>query len=378
MSLAAPDLTILRSARERYAYRVRSGRRKTVMTMVWVVVALLAAEGGVRVRQWYRHGTGGPIASIYEPDELLGRRPRPGATLQGHARSLTINRWGFRGQDIPKRKPPGTIRIAAIGDSVTFGMEAGTDEATWVTRLGRLLNNTQNATRYDMLNGAVPGYRLATSIARLTERIAPFQPDIVIALHVASEIPAHGKRQLSAARAAPPARSGLAKIAQRHSLLLNLIRVNTVSFRAKHSPQQRHGRLDDRGIVEYIERLESLVEICRQHGRRLVLCTCARSFGDDAAPTDQYTLAATALANSPFLSLEGLNDAYARYNQAVRSVARKHGILLVDLDRVIPKRRIYFVDAVHLTDAGHGLVAEAVAAALVENRVDREPAPERP
>ena len=76
-----------------------------------------------------------------------------------------------------------------------------------------------------------------------------------------------------------------------------------------------------------------------------------------------------ALANNPTLSLVGLNDAFDRYNDAIRQVARTLDAPLVDLDRLIPKRGDYFVDAVHLNDAGHDLVGELVSRAILADVV---------
>ena len=140
MTIATSQAGMAPRANEREAARVRAKGNKTISTALWVCAMLVAAEGAVRLRAWYRHGSDGPVAAIYETDELLGRRPRPGASMKGYARNLTINRWGFRGRDFPKTKPPGVTRIAAVGDSTTFGMEASSDETVWVARMTDLLN----------------------------------------------------------------------------------------------------------------------------------------------------------------------------------------------------------------------------------------------
>jgi lysophospholipase L1-like esterase len=326
------------------------------------------AEGAVRLRSWYRHGGDGPVASIYEKDELLGRRPRPGAAMLGSKRSLSINRWGFRGRDIPREKPPGTVRIAAVGDSTTFGMEASSDDAVWVSRVADLLNEDASDRRYDAINAGMPGYSLAACALQLSERIISFDPDVVIVCAITTDLVEHTRRRFPSQESDSDSRRGLTAWAYEYSLLLNLIRLNTSAFRARNIPQQRHDRLDDAGVEQYARRLERIIDICRQRDVEVILCTSARAFGDEAAPTSQYRLAQTALAHNSSLSLAGLNDAYARYNNAVRSVAHEHRVTLVDLDALVPKRRAYFADSIHFSDAGHELAARAIARVISDNR----------
>lgn len=114
---------------------------RTAASLVWTVVFLALAEAGLRVRAWHRHGSLGPVADVYEQDPQLGRRPRPGARVVGSARQVSINRWGFPGAEVSRDKPAGTIRIAAIGDSTTFGMEAESDESVWVAQLASRLRD---------------------------------------------------------------------------------------------------------------------------------------------------------------------------------------------------------------------------------------------
>ncbi len=345
-------------------------RHKTRTTILCVCALLIAAEGAVRWRAWYRHGTAGPVADLFERDPVLGRRPRPGSSLSGKDRTLTVNRWGFRGGEIPKVKPDGLVRIAAVGGSTTFGVEASSDEAVWVAKTAALLTERAGAAEYDAINAGVPGYLLTSSIQHLEENVLEFDPDIVILYSVAVDLAAHARRQFPPHRSSARAETGLTALAYENSLLLNLIRVNTTTLRTTQLHQRRHDRLDRRGIDEYAGRLEKLIALCRKHDIDLVLCTCARAFGDEEAPSSQYDLAQSALAYNPTLSLAGLNDAYDRYNGTVRRMAETHGLPLVDLDLLLPKRGAYFADAIHFNDAGHGLAAQLIAD-LIAQRTDQ-------
>jgi len=336
-------------------------RRKAVASMLWAFGLLLGGEASLRVRAWYRHGSQAPVADIYQADEGLGRRLKPGAVLAGSERRLSINRLGFRGPEIPLPKPPGTLRIAVLGDSTTFGLEASDDASVWVERMAAELNERSTPTRFDAVNGGVPGYTLADSAKLLEERIAILDPDFVVINQAATDISAHARRQFGDSARTVASSASLARIFQEHSLLVNLLRQNTAALSARLIPQRRRDGLDERGIIAYAARLQTLVEACKRPGRTALLCTVPRSFGDPSAPTDQFTLAASALAHNPALSLDGLNSAFDRYNHAIRRVAEAANAPLVDLDRLVPRRADYFVDAVHLNDAGHALVGKLVA-----------------
>jgi len=367
MSIAASNVWSTPELVSQPVVMARRAWPRTVRTLLWVVAMLLAAEGGLRVRAWIRHGSLGPVAALYEDDSTLGRRPKPGATIIGSERSVTINRLGFRGAEVALPKPAGLIRIATLGDSTTFGMEAADDDAVWVARLVAELNAT-GTRRFDSINAAVPGYTLAMSLERLRRDVEPLDPDLVIVLQSATDIAAHSRRQFRVIGepSDPTMEKGLAKSLQEHSLLVNLIRQNAAPWLARFAPQRRFDRLDERGVDEFAATLTSLVEECTRQSRKVVLCTMPRSFGDDASNEDQHTLAGTALANNPSLSLTGLNDAYDRYNDAIRGVARRSGATLVDLAAEVPRGAALFVDATHLNDAGHARVADLIAEQLAD------------
>ncbi|MFW5837333.1 MAG: hypothetical protein ACOCVM_04950, partial [Desulfovibrionaceae bacterium] len=55
---------------------------------------------------------------------------------------------------------------------------------------------------------------------------------------------------------------------------------------------------------------------------------------------------------------------YHVLNETTRRVAEERGVLLIDLDRIVPKSSDYLFDEIHLNTNGSVYVAEAVAVAL--------------
>ncbi|MFQ5461062.1 MAG: SGNH/GDSL hydrolase family protein [Phycisphaerae bacterium] len=339
-------------------------RLKTLKTLLVTALLLGGAELSVRARAWYRHGAAGPVANIYEEDPVLGRRIRAGAVLAGHRRNLSVNRWGFRGPDIPLEKPPGTIRIATLGESTTFGLEARDNESVWPARLWQQLARNRPSLRFDFINAAVPGYTIDRCARVLYDRVTDFKPDIITILAATADITAQCRKQFARSTTHGESAAWPSRLFHDHSLLYNLLRVNTAGVRSELTPQHRDRRLEQRGVDHFAETLDQMVRFASRRGIHVVLCTYPRSFGDPTAPTPQATLGQSALANNPALTLAGLNDAYDRYNEAIRTVAARHTVTLVDLDRLIPRRKTYFHDAIHFSDSGHQLVAQVIARTL--------------
>ena len=73
-----------------------------------------------------------------------------------------LNRDGMRDREFPLAKPPGTFRIACIGDSITFGFGIDHPADTYPQRLESLLNSYcgSSSQRFEVLNFGVPGYNL--------------------------------------------------------------------------------------------------------------------------------------------------------------------------------------------------------------------------
>lgn len=95
---------------------------------------------------------------------------------------IRANRWGYRGPDWSREKPPGVIRIAFAGGSNVMG--SGVEyELGFVHRLQERLNREQPAgpaIRYEALNFAIDGYFLPHNCFVIREEIPPFEPDLII------------------------------------------------------------------------------------------------------------------------------------------------------------------------------------------------------
>src|SRR5215470_2382248 len=147
-----------------------------------VVVALLMAEGAVRIRHWVRHGSAAPLEDSLSVDAATGLR-----VPHGNDR-VHINALGFRGPEIEARKPAGTVRLAFLGGSTTFCAEASSDETTWPHVVWRELSAAKAPHTFDYINAGVPGYRIVHLTQTLRQRIAPLAPDVVVIYEATNDL----------------------------------------------------------------------------------------------------------------------------------------------------------------------------------------------
>lgn len=115
--------------------------------------------------------------------------------------------------------------------------------------------------------------------------------------------------------------------------------------------------------------LEAIVALAAERGDPLVLVTFALHLADD------YTLEAFRAKQLDYglhrdpIELWGrpehVRAAVAAQNERVRRIAARHpGVVLVDLERTLPRGAAHFDDVCHLTAAGSEAFARAVVAAL--------------
>jgi lysophospholipase L1-like esterase len=111
----------------------------------------------------------------------------PGTRAMFKGAPITINRDGFRGPEIPRDKPAGTVRIAGLGDSVMFGWGVR-DEECYLSLLADRLRSRYPARQWEVINSAVPGYNTAMEVEVLRAKLLAFSPDVVMVHFVGNDL----------------------------------------------------------------------------------------------------------------------------------------------------------------------------------------------
>lgn len=159
--------------------------------LVAVVIAFGLCEIGVRVLY------PAPPEPAREPQLLFQVDPEIGFTHVPNQMGFldeglaTINALGLRGELPEVPKPAGTIRVLAVGDSMTFGWGVG-DNQTWCAELERLLRHAFPGQHIEVVNAGVAAYDLAREYKTL-KRLAPrLRPDIVLVGLFWNDLPYEG------------------------------------------------------------------------------------------------------------------------------------------------------------------------------------------
>ncbi len=124
------------------------------------------------------------LTDFYTCDPVLGWRFSPGTTGMKLDRRLEyaaytrINTAGFRDLERSPEKPPGTVRVVLLGDSMLAGLQVPLEQGL-AQRLEVSLNRGDE-TRYEVVNCATDGYGTAQAWLAYRERCRRYQPDLVL------------------------------------------------------------------------------------------------------------------------------------------------------------------------------------------------------
>ena len=91
---------------------------------------------------------------------------------------MTTNRWAMRDRDYERKPPPGTYRIALLGDSQ--GMGGGSEDGLTFENVAEDRLNAEAGApgvRYEILNFSIAGYGPAARLWLLERRVWGFEPD---------------------------------------------------------------------------------------------------------------------------------------------------------------------------------------------------------
>ncbi len=150
--------------------------RKLLLLLVGSVLGCSVVEAGLRLL-----GVG--YEGSMRPDPYCGWSLQPGAVHWDRwaGEFLRISSDGLRDREHARLKPPGTWRLAVLGDSFTQGREARLEE-TFPRVLERLLANCPALAERapEVINFGVAGYGTAQELLALRHRVWSYDPDAIL------------------------------------------------------------------------------------------------------------------------------------------------------------------------------------------------------
>lgn len=292
---------------------------------------------------------------LYEAHPFLPYKLRPGLRVwlvpgRGSGRRIEyrINSFGGRGDEPLVPKPPGLVRIAALGGSTTFSI-FNSEEESWPKVLERRLDaDAAPGTRYEVLHFGMPKASSPYSLVVLATRVIQLRPDVVIVYHGINDVsawrfpgllPDHSHvyadlRPVPAWVERVPAwafRSALVTFGvQRLALRLEDNFGERPDLARPGAPDVPHG------VAILLDHYRSMRGICEAHGARFMSATFHVLREDDA-----------------------WGRAVAALNDALRRFGREERVPVADLAARLPHadRRLH-ADGAHFTPRGDALAAQ--------------------
>ncbi len=286
----------------------------------------------------------------------------------------TKNSLGFRGEEPPDNFSD-FLTIIAVGGSTTEGFIVS-DGKTWIDILGKYLKTSFN--RVWINNAGLDGHSTFGHLVLMEDYLAKIRPKIVLFLVGGNEIMLEKyneieQRNLSEFSARSPI--GLFRQLTYRSELLHLL---LYVYRHLHTPLY-HANVDltklgtlevpeekilllkqtisARYLADYEQRIMQLIAISRANSIEPVFITQPALFGnalDEVTGVDLGKIA-----------VDGSNgktewEMLELYNEVLRRVGEREGVLVIDLAGKMPKSSIYFCDLYHFNNEGSEKVAEII------------------
>jgi lysophospholipase L1-like esterase len=343
-------------------------RAKSLLTIFLVALALLPPlELAVRIRQWVRYGS--PSNGLFE----TFRDPKTGLEMalpNQAAGRIHTDSHGFRSPEPKMPKPPGTIRLAFLGESNTFSQEASSDEATWPYLVWQRLQRNWPDQHFDFINASLAGYTTSESDLTLKTRVAPLRPDIIVINHASIDLYVDTKKL--AAEQGLLHRDWTTKLQwlDRWSIAFKLVRQSYETRTRLRRAATSDGTLkfDPASLSnDFHRRLSQLVDDAKKQSSAVVLVSFPYKARRSQSAEQQLQNCETTILYGPWMSVKSTLDGFDEYNRVVAQVAKEKGIMYVDVRDAIPGTSQYFYDSVHYKDAGAELLAAKVADELIES-----------
>ena len=366
------------------------GRVLVVTPPIKLGVAFVLSLIGFIVANWYigriiSANVATHSAHVFHP--YLQNVPRP-LHVEQH-----VNRWGFKGDEIELQKPNDVVRIFFFGGST---VHCGTIpfEETHVRLLEKRLKEEYPDIKLEVQNLGAEWHTTQHDVIKLLFDSREFSPDIVLTFHGINDLARSFESDLFAegeyrqdyrhyfgavANLARPNKSALnflntacghwcsdfrfqqVRLAGPEGNGLN--GMLTMFFPKSESTEITHWN----SLPAFERNLREFVRIAQEGQMEIVLATQPSLFRNDLSETDQEVLVFHKVHqfHGKHASLASMTAGMALYNDATRALAREQDVLLVDLDRQVPKTTEFMYDDVHYTRQGNELIAKEVGDALI-------------
>lgn len=277
-----------------------------------------------------------------------------------------------------RAKAEGELRILAMGGSTTF---TSTYPRTLAEELERQLPERSTT----VLNAAVPWWTTKHSLINYATYGYRLDPDIVLVMHGINDVVRSCANEEFTIGPYKDDYSHFYGATIRTARLLTAERALFLGLFGSAYTIVNNRTVDHpvdwfRSLDPFEENLRRTVALVKRDGRQAVLLTQPTAYRDDQQDDVKrpdgfgfsFCSSWTGFLEREYPSSKAMAGAMREANERVRRVASEQDVLLVDLDKEVPKVQSNFVDEVHHTDEIGDRIGESVARALLDGGAIRE------
>jgi hypothetical protein len=279
---------------------------------------------------------------------------------------LRINSLGLKGPEIDESRT--RPRVLTIGDSCTFGTLV--DHFSYPRSMERALAKLGTPT--EVVNGGVEGYWPRNVTRYRMEGFRDLKPEITIiyigwnAIYHESNWPKQlvvGSNHLYLVRVVDILVTRVAYLLDPQGAALRL-------YNRPKRPNPSDPLLDAIGGLRppFIRDVETIISRMMEAGSKVVLVTLPSLYSTGETPSVRALELGHLpdFTDNPFV----LAKLAEEYNRALRALANKHNVRLVDLEawaeRTLRPKEDFFSDSVHLTEVGQEKLGTYLASQIVD------------
>jgi len=328
-------------------------------------------ERAIRLRE-YPPGT----VKIEEPDAAFLRE-----SAQNLVHKRYILRTDEQGFIMPSRRYDDPDRVLVfLGGSTTECMFV--DEGLRFPALAGEILSRESGLKVNSYNGGRSGNNSLHSINVLTNKVIPLAPQVVVMMHNINDLVdlmleksywnAHPRRSPLITMHRAPTMGDVVRARMNDWVPHTMQAIGSFRSRGLAVRIDADEFADKRGTKITFDRtamlrqfelnLRTFIELCRIRSITPVLMTQAHRLTD--TPDEFITKLMQPMQRDYGIGYDVFKGLYDAFNDRIRTVGRRSGVLVIDLDRLVPKTGRYMYDLVHYHDEGSKYVAQIVSRAL--------------
>lgn len=349
--------------------------KKLIALLIGLAIALILAEIFLSIgwdNYWVKSGRSIKLKEHIPGINRSYSREGISANIKGKV-SFRTDKEGFILPNLMEdnRLTKASLTIAFLGGSTTECLIVS-EASRFPVLVGKNLKSALSKDIY-VINAGCAGDTLQDSINSLFNKIMNYKPDVVVMMHAINDAGLllvkgdYGERMIQEPDNSYRAifrilttkssllgflRDKYAQISINREVLANAKRINNQGINIPSS--QEFTDLKD-AVFEFGSRLKVFIDMCKDFGITPVLMTQPFTSKPDRE-LNEYEIK-TFLSGMSFLE---------PFNDEIRKICAERGVLLIDLEKQIPKTEKYFYDQVHFTDDGSILVSDIITRDLAK------------